>query len=115
MGRKRKYLSIKLFPKYLDTEKANPKDYLKVEVINEKSEYITGSLGIEESRAITLGKLVSRHFYETESITECMAKVSEECVHVNEIFFAVMQLYLLQDRNSNPLASILGSMRGPRE
>ena len=71
----------------------NYKDLVRVLVINDNENTITGTLGITEERSEILDKLIKNQFEGTErTITDMMVQISSEVVHPNELAYCVFNI-----------------------
>lgn len=91
----------------LDVSNIEPKDYLKVEQIEDSTESLTVALGISEERACELSKLADSAFHETTKMSAAMVIVSQGAKHANELAYMTYVLAEIRNRHSSPLMAIL--------
>lgn len=71
----------------------NYKDLVRVLVINDNENTITGTLGITEERSEILDKLIKDQFKgEKRNITDMMVQISNEVVHPNELAYCIFNI-----------------------
>lgn len=83
-------------------------------VVDPDATNLTDGLGISTERAIELSKLVQTAYINSKKIDEVGVKVSEHCVHANEIFYISLIIGDIHQKNSmmSDMSSIFGKMRG---
>jgi len=86
-----------------------PKDYLKVTRINEETNTLHTALGMSDERASELSQKTKRAFIADSDIMNCMAVISIDCKHANELYFVSVVLTGLQLQQRHP---IMGMMMG---
>lgn len=87
----------------------------KLLVVDEKSNTVSGSLGISDERADELGNACEKAFIMSRDTVEAMNKVSFMCNHINEVFFCSTVIIGQQARAMNPLAGLLSSLGKPKK
>jgi hypothetical protein len=70
-----------------ETPKVSPvgNPYLKVIIIDDESEKLSGALGMTDERYEELGNLITKTWKENKTITDVMSKVSLHAKHANEL------------------------------
>ena len=88
------------------SDKAEPKNYLKVFVINEpkKGVHLAEALGISVERRNELMQYADSLATDTLFYSESLAKVSEKCVHANELAFVGFYLGGISSQQNSPFA-----------
>lgn len=88
------------------SDKAEPKNYLKVFLINQpkKGVPIAEALGISPERKKELMGYAISLSNDNLFFSESLAKLSEKCVHANELAFIGFYLGGMSYQNNNPLA-----------
>lgn len=82
--------------------------------ITPNAESLTEALGISEDRADELGHACERAFVNSRDTVECMNKVGELCVHINEFFFCSTVINKMQMRSMDPIMGLLGALGRPK-
>ena len=82
--------------------------------VDEKASSLTEALGISSDRADELGHACERAFVNSRDTVECMNKVGELCVHINEFFFCSTVINKMQMRSMDPIMGLLGALGRPK-
>lgn len=84
-------------------------EYLKIKVIDDAAETISGTLGITDKRKQFLIDLVHAEMKDNENIVEIMVNLSNHVTHQNELGFAIYVLSQhLWKESQNPIVKIMG-------
>ena len=86
----------------------------KLLMVDEKSETVSGSLGISDERADELGSACEKAFITSRDTVMAINKVSGMCNHINEYFFCATVIIGQQARAMNPLMGLLSSLGKPK-
>jgi hypothetical protein len=84
-------------------------------VVDEKSDTVSGSLGISDERAQELGTACDRAFITSRDTVEAMNKVNHMCNHINEVFFCTTVIIGQQSRAMNPIMGLLSALGRPKD
>lgn len=93
--------------RYLDPA-VDPKKYLVVTRVNDRTNNLYESLGITQERAAYLGNMCHRAFVADGDIMTCAEQISPECTHANELYFVGVMLSTLQMRQQSPIIMMGG-------
>jgi hypothetical protein len=95
----------------MDLTAVEPKDYLKVQQINDSTESMAEALGITEDRGQQLADAAVKAYRTTSKFSSALEVLSVECKHANELAYAVYLLADIRQHHQNPIAMLLGGMR----
>lgn len=106
----KKVAKKKVLAKYV-----KPGTELHVLEIEDATDSMIESLGIIKERAQQLEEVVLKAFAISKNCVACMAIVSKQVKHANELYFVSMIVTELMSRARNPLHAIFAQIgRGPK-
>ena len=102
-----KSLIYQLFKKRVNLP--NNGEHLRVKIVDDEANTISGSLGIAEKRKDFLIDLVHAEMKETDNIVHIIVSISSHITHQNELVFATYVLAQHIEREAHsPVGRILG-------
>lgn len=106
--------------RWIKSDVADPKSYLKVEILNEESNILHEVLGITEERREALTKRCEVLLTKYDDTSQSAMEMSREILHANELFYcAYLMSHMIETKKrlGGLAAMMMGSQRpgGPRK
>lgn len=102
--------------RWINTEVSEPKNYLKVEVLNEDSDILHEVLGITDERKDDLTRECESLLAKYEDTSRAASELSKQMLHANELFYCSYLIAHIVEhkKRAGNMAHMMASLFKPR-